>query len=229
MQKELKSIIASFIIGNGYIVSNRKQNGQIFPHLRMRHSIKQKDYLRWKTSILEANSLMQRKGFAFNIKNEVTSLKNKKFFQIVAMLNKSSFLRKLYKKYYTNYKKDVEKLLSCMIDARSIAIWFMDDGSANKRKRKHKDGTVYYLSPSITLCTHSFSYEENVKIKNWFRDNFNIEGRIGKNVRKKTYYFLDFNVENAKKIWKLIKPYVNQIESMKKKFLICNKFYSDSE
>jgi hypothetical protein len=38
----------------------------------------------------------------------------------------------------------------------------MDDGSVFKRKRKHKDGSIYFNPPTLKLCTHCFTEEENL-------------------------------------------------------------------
>lgn len=99
----------------------------------------------------------------------------------------------------------------------------MDDGGIYRRKRKHKDGTQYFLKPSGALNTQAFSYEDNNLIKEWLFSTYGIEANVQKH--KKNYYFLWLNKDNMYKVWCIIRKYVKNIPSMLNKFDLCVEFY----
>ena len=105
----------------------------------------------------------------------------------------------------------------------------MDDGSIFKRKKKTKDGVVYYLKPSCKLCTHSFSREDCERILDWLKRKYKINGYITVERKRNRigcpeYYVLTFNCENTEKIYKIIKPFI-ECNSMKKKFEYLIAYY----
>jgi hypothetical protein len=104
-----------------------------------------------------------------------------------------------------------------------LAMLLCDDGSVRKRKKTHKDGSVYYLKPSFTIATHSFSREEVQRLLNHFSAKFGIKGIINperrwRNGRRREYYRCHFNVESSKKIWQNVLPYMPRLPSLKAKF-----------
>jgi len=111
-----------------------------------------------------------------------------------------------------------------------LAMLLCDDGSARKRKEFHKDGSIYYLKPSFTIATHSFSLEEVERLLSHISLVFNIDGIINpeRRLRRgeiKEYYRINFNVENSIKLWNLVLPYIPQIPSINTKFAyIYDKF-----
>ena len=97
-----------------------------------------------------------------------------------------------------------------------LAMLLCDDGSVRKRKKFHKDGSIYYLKPSFTIATHSFSLEEVERFLRHISSTFGIDGII--NTERREYYRTNFNVENSMKMWKLVLPYIPQIPSIAAKF-----------
>ena len=106
----------------------------------------------------------------------------------------------------------------------------MDDGSIFKRKKITSAGNICWLVPTCKLCTHCYSKSENEYILNFLKEKFDIDGytvieRKKNRPGKPEYYTLNFNGENTKKIWDIIKPYVLQIDCMKEKFDYINSYY----
>lgn len=220
-RRNKREVILSCIIGDGYIW---KQKNKECYRLHMKHGSSQIDYLQWKLDLLK------EVGFA-KIDESIKQYQLKTHVENGVYITSSKTL-KIYKKwFYNNEEKTVKNILKYLKSPLSLAIWFMDDGSVFKRKRKHKDGSIYYLKPSMKLCTHSFSREDNELILKWLKDTFNIEGymvveRKRNRPNQPEYYTLNFNADNTLRIWDLIKPYVNQVESMKSKFTFISEYYN---
>lgn len=104
-----------------------------------------------------------------------------------------------------------------------LAMLLCDDGSVRKRKTIHKDGSIYFLKPSFTIATHSFSQEEVKRLLDHISFTFGINGIINPERRwrsgeRKEYHRTHFNVENSMKLWHLVSPYIPHIPSMNTKF-----------
>jgi len=128
----------------------------------------------------------------------------------------SQWLSKDKKKYITHKIKFMDHPIG-------LAMLLCDDGSVRKRKKFHKDGSLYYLKPSFTIATHNFSREEVQRLLDHVSAAFGISGIINperrwRNGKKKEYYRCHFNVENSNKLWYITAPYMPAISSVKTKF-----------
>lgn len=207
-------LIISMILGDGSISKNLQ--------FVINHAPKQRDYLEWKAKLLgkELGILLPIKMYKTTFSYYTT------YFSSVSHLK---MIRELL--YTTNGDKSLEYVFPLLNSPLSLAIWFMDDGSVFKRRKKHKDGSEYFLAPKLKLCTHSYSKKDNELILKWMNDTFNIEGYIvieRKRNREGSpkYYTLNFNVENSNKIWNLISEFVLEVPSMMNKFNFFIEFYS---
>ena len=88
------------------------------------------------------------------------------------------------------------------LDERGIAIWYMDDGSINKRQLKNGN-----ISNYISIHSNNFDYETQKKFVKKF-NTYGITPTIHKS--KKLYYYLNFNKENTRKLLDLISPYIHE-------------------
>ena len=214
-----KELMISMTLGDGSICFI---NGSYY--LSIGHGELQEDYVSWKGNILNS-------AFHKNYKVKMRNIKNQKLKKTYKQFEYRFFsknLKEIYEELYINGKKTISSnMLKDIKSDLSLAIWFMDDGSVFKRKRKHKDGSVYYDSPTLKLCTHCFSYEENILICDWFKRKYLIEPRITSETKKgKTYYYIYFIKNDSKKIFDLCKRYIIQIPSMIKKFSWFFEFYN---
>ena len=123
--------------------------------------------------------------------------------------------------YIPKNTKTVPDWILNKLDARGIAVWYMDDGSINKRQLKNGDISNY-------ICIHSnnFDYEIQKKFVKKF-NKYGITPTIHKT--KKIYYYLAFNKENSSKLLDLISPYIHEsmqykIDNRKDKYVWNNKF-----
>ena len=98
----------------------------------------------------------------------------------------------LHDELYPNNVKTISIEFLNKLTARSLAYWFMDDGSN-----------------CGALCTHCFSLEENKLIQKYLKEKWDIETTIQRNYEQ---YFIYFTKQGKKVFASLVKPYI--IESM---------------
>jgi len=153
-------------------------------HIEEAHSKKQFSYLYWKLEKLSS--------LTFNLRK--TKIGALHFDSRVHPI-----LNSYYRLFYKDGKKTVNRDILDKLDALGIAVWYMDDGSYPKN------------SYSCTLHTNGFSHEENVLIKQWFEEKWDICPKITSFLKGiKRYYFLRFPAKESRKLIELIKPYIHQ-------------------
>ena len=178
-----EQVILGGILGDS---SFRHYNNKEYSNgIIMRHSLKQKDYVKYKNKLLGElvihykeyevqNSYKKEKVEAWTYSNQAIS----KIYQLCTKDNH---------KYIT--KEWLEKL-----NWLGIAIWYMDDGSLN----------VGTKNPSIYFHTEGYSKEENETIINFF-SHIGIKAYLR---RYKTYYFVAISTNDSNKIWENIKTFI---------------------
>ena len=219
--KEQRSLIYSCLMGDGGLNKFITQSkGTRYSSLTICHSENQYDYLYYKTALLNKCTVLNNGG---RIKDKLTLYKGKKFKQKTATFTDVNYFSIIGRKFYVDNKRSVKNILKYVYTDLSLAILFMDDGGIYRRKKKHKDGTQYYLKPSGVLNTQAFSYEDNVLIQKWLLSNYGIEANVQKHKGK--YYIIWLNKDNMFKVWCIIRKYVKLIPSMVDKFDLCVEFY----
>ena len=118
LTQEQKSLIIGTILGDGYLrVIPKRKNA----FLEVNHSAKQKDYVDWKYKILKSIVKSEPKlrngnggGVAYRFYTQCLP-------EITDM--------------FTYFYKDRKKIIpdDINIDEFSVAVWFMDDGSRNRK------------------------------------------------------------------------------------------------
>lgn len=186
LSEELEIILGG-LLGDSHI---RKNNHIVV----FGQSDKQKEYLEWKHGkLLRISTSMWRTDTkdGFIRYNFQTKQECKQDMKSISLLVCDK-----------NGNKKLTREWLNLLTPLSLAVWWMDDGclSVHKGNRYGK------------LCTHNFSYEENLIIQKYFKVVWNIDLDI--KIEKGKYYFCRFNVSNLKKIISIIYPYVIQIPSM---------------
>ena len=173
---QLQIIYGSYL-GDGSLQLSKKNRYR----LKIIHCKDQRDYCNWKAEMfniyklnyIEKNGYSQKEAYSF-----IT-----KCFDLVNDLKD---------------KKNIPDWLVEKIDARGIAIWFMDDGSIGKKVLK--DNNISYFA---RISSNNFDYINHNKIQAIF-SKFNIETKIYKT---RNYYEIGFNKENTIKLFDLIRNY----------------------
>jgi len=183
-QKEHDLIIGS-LLGDASI--RQRERNSCF---RVAHSIKQRDYINWKLSLL--------KDFEISEFNERKKIIKEREVIMISLTTKTHSVFNYYRNlFYKDGKKVVVQDILNQLNPRSLAIWICDDGSYNKQGY-------------IILCTNSYTLEEHELIKQFFEKRFGLSPTIG--FRDGKYYYLRFKQKDSQKLIEIIKPFI--LESM---------------
>lgn len=190
ISQEQKEILFGMMMGDGHIqkVINSYQG-------RINHSIKQLEYCIYNKKLID--------DLTYDVKFYSTTNKlypGKIYENCYFCFKPNESLKEIYNLFYYNKKKDVPLDLS-LLTPRAMAIWFMDDGSANGRC-------------TISIATCSFSIDGLLRLKNYLYEKYKLEVIINKEFK------LYFKAESGRRFFHLIKDYM--IDEMMYKFKYVN-------
>lgn len=214
----LVKTLIDFTLGDGSISFPLTEKRSA--RFKLEHSIKQREYLWHKAEILrdlglDGSETIQEK----HIKG--------KTYQTVAYVTKTHTDILTARKWtYNQRRKTIDSALLRQLDARSLAYWFMDDGSGSRTKKSTskvngKRYTYYYPEHKIeryTLATYNCTLDELHLIQDWLQEKFSVQTHIKLDHRAETCLgaFLSIDgVENKDTFRSVIEPYV--IPSMRYK------------
>ncbi len=149
------------------------------------HCLKQKEYLLWKINLMERLMFKTRK-----------SKLNAYFYQS----KNFKILNHYHTLFYNKGFKYISREILNLLDNFGLLIWYLDDGSYKKRDK------------NMVLHTNGFSFEEQLIIKSWFKEKYNITPYIQKSSDLKRYpnkfwHYLCFNVNDTKKLINIFKNF----------------------
>lgn len=176
------------------------------------HGLHQADLVEWKA--LEFGRLF---GKVPKVRYDLT--RNRVGFS----LTQGRRLRVIHDWFHRNSRKFIGEKIRFMDHPIGLSMLLCDDGSIRKRKKTHRDGSTYYLNPSITIATHGFdkdSVENLLKHIEGFcgaTGYINPEGRI-RGGKKVDYNRVNFNAENSRKLWEYVRKWIPKVPSMESKF-----------
>ena len=186
--KDQLQFLYGTLLGDGCI----HKNGQLL----ITHCNEQEDYINLKATLFNGvinTGLQSERGF-----KEGTCL------NLHSPVNAQ--LHKLHELIYINGSKTVKNILP-LLDKKSLATWYMDDGSLNN-------------DANVRISTEGFSYEDHLLIQEWFKERWNIEVVISEKSlvykgKNNDYFYVRMNNESSRKFFNLIEEYI--IPSMKYK------------
>lgn len=178
-----EQVILGGILGDS---SFRHYNNKEYSNgIIMRHSLKQKDYVKYKNKLLGKLAIHYKEYEAQN------SYEKEK---VEAWTYSNQAISKIYQLCTKDNHKHITKEWLEKLNWLGIAIWYMDDGSLN----------VGTKNPSIYFHTEGYSKEENETIINFF-SHIGIKAYLR---RYKTYYFVAISTNDSNKIWENIKTFI---------------------
>jgi len=182
MEEEVKQVLIGSLLGDGNL---HKTNKSINCYFREAHSPKQKDYLLWKSNILSRCFSMR----FYNYNNFIW-----------AYSNCSSELETYFKQIYPLGKgnKTFPDDLIKEIDYLALAVWYMDDGSFDKRYKK--------ATFAIHKINKGFSQKVLIKfnLKFLYKSQSNTNGGV-----------LVLNRENSLKLFRMIHNFIHPLMKYK--------------
>lgn len=176
LTQQQKSVIIGCVLGDGYL---RKIPGRKDAFLEINHSLKAKEYVDWKYSILKDICKSPPKRRKIDEKREGYRFYTKEHPEIT----------EIYEKFYQNGKKVIPKGFE--LDPLILAVWFMDDGSKTKKK-------------DVYLNCQKFSWKDQRRLLHALR-MLKIRARMNKD---KKYYRIRIYKESISRFVELIRPYI---------------------
>lgn len=194
--KESRNLLIGMLLGDGTI-----SNNNVF---KLAHSPEQKDYLEWKIEQLKKAAIRNT-----GIKSYISSRGYNTGKEVIyTQLNIIPFIKVLRRVVYKDGKKTFTRKLLNRLDAKGIAIWYMDDGHINIRKDKGRPCGFYI---KISTCEPK---EEVQTIIDFFKEQWNINFYMFHEGKKEDSFSLCCGTKEGIKFIELVKPYVSQIPSM---------------
>jgi len=206
-----RSLIIGTLLGDAYSRKRILKNGGLRVEYTISHSLKQKDLVYWKASEISR---------VFNVKINV---KDEKYNRAVFYLIGSKRLRVIHEWFHNKRRKIISPKIRFMNHPIGLSMLLCDDGCINKRKKKHKDGSIYYLKPTITIATHCFLKKEVDILLNHLERTWGICGYINPERRNrngsiKEYQRIWFNSQNSEILWNIVSDWIPNVNSMFNKF-----------
>lgn len=195
--KESRNLLIALLLGDGTICSNN-----VF---KLAHSEQQKDYLEWK--IKQLNYAGIRNG---GLKSYVkTCGYNTGVSVYYTQLNIIPFIKVLRRVFYKPTKILGNRKLLNRLDAKGIAIWYMDDGHINIRKNKDGRPMGFYIK--IATCLPK---SELQIIIDYFKEVWNVNFYMFHEGKKEDSFSLCCGTKEGLKFINIVKKYVLQVPSM---------------
>lgn len=146
--------------------------------------------------LIHVSTLLDQMGISSTIspKSNTTGFKNSKP-QFILGTVRHPKLTKVWKRIYQYGRKVIDPHMLTLLDAEALAIIFMCDGSGSYANKK----------PQYYLHTNSFSYAENLLLKQTIKKQLNLEFNVVKN---KKWYELRLARTSAERFVMLIEPFV---------------------
>lgn len=171
------------------------------PVLRMKQSVKQKDYLLWKYEQLKEHVSpisLQEETYWHELRKSYYS-------SIRFYTNATTDIETIMNEFYHTGKKKIDQGILDKLSVLSVAIWFMDDGKTDW-SYVQREKTGRNIRPQSRFCSESFSPEENELICKWFNIKWNIPCYV--TIKDEKYHRTTFNIESTEKLHNLIRPYI---------------------
>lgn len=195
--KESRNLLIGMLLGDGTI-----SNNNVF---KIAHSESQKDYLEWKVKQLKEAGI-RNNGIKSYIKTKGYNIGVPVYY---TQLNTIPFIKVLRRVVYKNKKILGNRKLLNRLDAKGLAIWYMDDGHINIRKNKDGRPMGFYIK--ISTCEPK---EEVQTIIDFFKEQWNINFYMFHEGKKEDSYSLCCGTKEGLKFIDIVKPYVLQVPSM---------------
>lgn len=194
--KESRNLLIGMLLGDGTI-----SNNNIF---KLAHCAEQLDYLEWKINQLKEAGIKNN-----GIKSYIKTKGFKSYVPVYyTQLSIIPFIKVLRRVVYKGKKIIGNRKLLNRLDAKGIAIWYMDDGHINIRKANDRPCGFYI---KISTCKPK---EEVQTIIDFFREQWNINFYMFHKGKKEDSYSLCCGTKEGLKFIDIVKPYVSQVPSM---------------
>lgn len=195
--KESRNLLIALLLGDGTICNNN-----VF---KLAHAEQQKDYLEWKIKQLN-DAGIRNNGLKTYIK---TCGYNTGVNVYYTQLNIIPFIKVLRRIFYKPKKVLGNRKFLNRLDARGIAIWYMDDGHINIRKDKNGRPMGFYIKIATCLPKNELQI-----IIDYFKEVWDVNFYMFHEGKKEDSFSLCCGTKEGLKFINIIKKYVLQVPSM---------------
>ena len=195
--KESRNLLIALLLGDGTICSNN-----VF---KLAHSEQQKDYLEWKIKQLNYAGIRNNGLKSYVKKCGYNTGVNVYYTQ----LNIIPFIKVLRRVFYKPTKVLGNRKLLNRLDAKGIAIWYMDDGHINIRKNKDGRPMGFYIK--IATCLPKAELQI---IIDYFKEVWDVNFYMFHEGKKEDSFSLCCGTKDGLKFINIVKKYVLQVPSM---------------
>lgn len=195
--KKSRNLLIALLLGDGTICNNN-----VF---KLAHAEQQKDYLEWKIKQLN-DAGIRNNGLKIYVK---TCGYNTGVNVYYTQLNIIPFIKVLRRIFYKPKKVLGNRKLLNRLDARGIAIWYMDDGHINIRKDKNGRPMGFYIKIATCLPKNELQI-----IIDYFKEVWDVNFYMFHEGKKEDSFSLCCGTKEGLKFINIIKKYVLQIPSM---------------
>ena len=195
--KESRNLLIALLLGDGTICNNN-----VF---KLAHSEQQKDYLEWKIKQLN-DAGIRNNGLKTYVK---TCGYNTGVNVYYTQLNIIPFIKVLRRIFYKPKKVLGNRKILNRLDARGIAIWYMDDGHINIRKNKDGRPMGFYIKIATCLPKNELQI-----IIDYFKEVWDVNFYMFHEGKKEDSFSLCCGTKEGLKFINIIKKYVLQVPSM---------------
>ena len=195
--KESRNLLIALLLGDGTICNNN-----VF---KLAHAEQQKDYLEWKIKQLN-DAGIRNNGLKTYVK---TCGYNTGVNVYYTQLNIIPFIKVLRRIFYKPKKVLGNRKLLNRLDARGIAIWYMDDGHINIRKNKDGRPMGFYIKIATCLPKNELQI-----IIDYFKEVWDVNFYMFHEGKKEDSFSLCCGTKEGLKFINIVKKYVLQVPSM---------------
>lgn len=202
MNTKEKSLLIGLSLGDGHLYSCKNKNCKTYNSgISFTHSIKQKEYLEWKSKLLHSI-------FGGKMPNVICI--NNNGYPGVVMKKSHKYFRVLKRYLYRDTIKTIPLKALNRLTPEAIAIWWMDDGALIPKKRNGKiHAWELYLNTYL-------SDDENQIIIDYFKDKWDITWKLNHCKGKSR---LRCSTQEGRKFLNIIREIVNEVSCMRYKVI----------
>jgi len=222
-----KAFLKACLFGDGWLGLQRNK----YVHLRIGHSAKQYDWLKYKAEKINQILGKDRKILGPYYQTDGKQ-KDKKHESYLFCVDDHSLFSPWFDRWYEVPKtgrviKHVTPDFLCDLSLPELAVLWCDDGSVSSsnriKKHKLKDGSFAeypYVEAAGQLALCSFSLEEHRLIQDWLYSITGIKWRLSTRSKKRRAT-LSIGKQSLREFLPLIKPYVPDCMAYKVDFSHC--------
>lgn len=187
-----KEIALGSLLGDAYLRPSGHSKKSY--SLSFTHGEKQKLYLEWK--LHEFRNFVNKEDFYVNYRSFHGSAPTYAFSTI-----SHPYLTELHALCYGSGRKSITVEWVEQLTPLSLAVWYLDDGSINKR---------YH---TIVLCTNAFTQDEQILLMNCLSDRFGVKSVL--EPRRNGQTVIRINASQSKGFLDIVSPHIPDCMSYK--------------